>query len=588
MTLRTTWLRSQRHWICFGLGTVCATGLAVSGCSRAPLTRFQEMTSAPREAVAEPVSPASRPSEQPRPGDAVAQGDSSASGWRDRLSLTGRETRKEKERRYQEEFAEFGRRVMDSRESQRGDPFLDAEAAGRGFPPTDSLAPRPGTRSNAPSGEDGVARSGRAGAGSASIDTASLERRAPAEGLARTQPAPSGRPAEAGVARTSPPATTAPSGTRELSRLEQLRAELREERPALTEGIARSTPVAPPAAEGDRGPVLSQGQLNEGQVAPASTTAPTGIARTTGLSTPPPSAGEDLELRVQSLLAAADWQVSRGELEEAYRNVILAQQLAERGAVTFGPRDRHPTDVAQKVWEALSRERGATEIARSLPPPKLPDGARRRPVPPDAFAAAGERSWRMSGGQSEFGPDRDPLPVVEPRAPAGGATTAAAPGQHTAPEGARPLAAPLAAPSAQHNPVTVATITPEPAETSAEGGVVTALAEAPAAASPGAPPTVPAMATLPKADRPLPAPGPALEGPILAKVEPIQIPPHLSVASAKRLQPGAAEAPASRRPPWGLVGIVAGLLAAAYLFRRRWSAASVKASGSSLNPPTPE
>jgi hypothetical protein len=622
MVLRPEWLRLHRRWIGIGLGTVCATGLAISGCSRAPLTTFKEMTSAPPGSVDAATAPSRRSSEEPRSGDAVAK--SAPTGrWREWFSFSGRETRSDKARRYQEEFAEFGRRVRDSRNTGSRDPFLEYEASGREFPSTDSLSPRPKPR---PADEDQntIARADRSAPQAASLDPAAVERRAAEEGVTRTQ-------AEAVVQTTHTsraPTSNHPAGdpnvpgTREASRLDQLRAELRQERPAAAEGIVRLTPSAaalptderptnaPP--RGDRGVILSAGQLEErtptGSPVPAT-------ARGAAESTPPAAPSEeDAALRVQALLAAANWQAERGELEEAYRNVVLAQRLADRARLTYGPRDRRPEDLAQRIWEAFQRDRQVNELARSLPPPKLPPAAQRRPIPENVFAAGGAQSWRQVDGASLPRSESDSLPVVTPRqssksapgapsttGPANGGIAAATPSNPsaansslraarnevlTAAAGSASPNAPTAGSADTRNPVTVGGITPEPSAASGDQGVITAHAESVGPPGdptilpgPSMPITIPAMATLPKADRGLPAPGPALPGLPLAKGEASDVPPSLSVVGAKRLPPPGSttpEASPKSRLPWGLIGLIAFLLTAAYAFRRRWSAASVK------------
>lgn len=633
MVLRPYWLRLHRRWMCFGLGTVCATGLAICGCSRAPLTTFKELTSAPPGSV---DATARRSTEEPRSGDAVAKSSPGIGRWRERLSLTGRETRVDKSRRYQEEFAEFGRRVMDSRNAGSRDPFLEFEAAGREFPSTDSLSPRPKPRASEED-QNTVARADLSTRPGTAVDPASVERRTDPEGVTRTQAEAVVRTPNTGIAQTSSQsvASTDPPATRAASRLDQLRAELRSQPPATQEGVARITAsttapltTSPPTAapptntpptnsppRGDRGVILSAGQLEERT---PSTAVPPAIAAGAGESSSPnPSTPEDVALRVQALLAAANWQAERGELEEAYRNVVLAQRLADRAQVTYGPRDRRPEDLAQRIWEAVQRDREVNQIARSLPPPKLPPAAQRRPVPENAFAAGGEQSWRQAEGTGQLRAAPDSLPTVTPRVPAksvagtpstptpvAAAEAVAAPSQSSR-EGNRlpaeknpalasaagsgsPTASAVGAGGAPKNPITVGAIAPEPAVAPGGRDVVTAHAETVAAPGgadvppgPATPITVPAMATLPKADRGLPAPGPALPGLPLAKGEPSSTaPPSLSVTGAKRLPPppggGTSAAPAKSRLPWGLIGLVAVLLTAAYAFRRRWSAASVK------------
>ncbi len=624
MVLRPDWLRLHRRWIGIGLGTVCATGLAISGCSRAPLTTFKEITSAPPGSVDAASAPSRRSSEEPRSGDAVAKSAPTTGRWRDWLSFSGRETRSDKTRRYQEEFAEFGRRVMDSRNAGSRDPFLEYEAAEREFPSTDSLAPRPKPRSS-DEDQNTIARSDRSAPQAASIDPASVERRVAHEEVTSTQAEAVVRTPNTGMAATSnhSAGATNAAGTRETSRLDQLRAELRQERAATAEGIVRLTPsaAAPPTNEppanspprGDRGVILSAGQLEErtpmGPPTPAT-------ARGAGDPSPPLAPSEEeTAIRVQALLAAANWQAERGELEEAYRNVVLAQRLADRAQLTYGPRDRRPEDLAQRIWEAYQRDRQVSELARSLPPPKLPPAAERRPIPENAFAAGGAQTWRQVDKASLLPTGSDSLPVVTPRqssksapgtptatAPVQGGLAAATPKDPSAASGGLPApgtelrtsvtgaSSPNAptggADSAAKNPITVGAITPEPATDPSGQGVVTAHAQSVAAAddpaipsSLAAPITIPAMATLPKADRGLPAPGPALPGLPLAKGEPTEAPPSLSVTGAKRLptpNTSTPQSPTKSRLPWGLIGLVAALLTAAYAFRRRWSAASVK------------
>jgi hypothetical protein len=111
--------------------------------------------------------------------------------------------------------------------------------------------------------------------------------------------------------------------------------------------------------------------------------------------------------------------------------------------------------------------------------------------------------------------------------------------------------------------------------------VVTALAEdGPGAkrrrrdAAEAAGAAIPAMATLPKVE-PIPLDGPALGGPSLAQTQPPQAPPYLEVIGARQLPTETAEEPAPHRKTrvmWGLGALIAVIFAAAYAFRRRWSA----------------
>ena len=116
---------------------------------------------------------------------------------------------------------------------------------------------------------------------------------------------------------------------------------------------------------------------------------------------------------MQSLLASAEWLAAQGDLEQAYRNAMLAQHLAEKSQLTFGPLDREPGEVGQSVWNQVQIQRGAAAVAElNLPKPRLPSGAGRRPVPSDAFPGRDAGNWQQTAGATSAIAADGSLPVI--------------------------------------------------------------------------------------------------------------------------------------------------------------------------------
>ena len=599
MLLRPRWKRLRRHWVCYGIGTVCASTLAITGCSRAPMARFKEMTSAqPAQTADEPGETRAVSSERPDPRDAVASDEPRTADTEGRVTIVGDRDRRGSFKGYREGYADLRNRLLNRGSQVGGDPFLEADAnAARDFPATDSLAPQTKPPTTPPAVDNTVARADLTQRRGGAIGTASLQKSSVLEGVARTQP-----PSQPTV-----------------SRLEQLRAELRKQR----EGAATTseTLAVAPVGDTDRGQVLSTGgDTGEGIARTGPQARAEAERKTAALADTPPATpsgagasptatvAEDLTLRVQSLLVTADWLAGQGDLEQAYRNAMLAQRLADHGGLHFGPHDRQPTEVSRRIWEQIQGRDSSGELAKSLPAPKLPSAASRRPVPKGAFPGSDLVTWQKATGPSAIIPADGAMPVITPNRTA---DRPALPAPATAPqEKAEPPAQPLesledVAQGPVANPVTLAAID-KPAPVAAEtvkpaslpaptasppggkpagGGIVNAIAEAPA--KPGradkshAEPTgltVPAMASLPKAARAIPPQdGPALKGPQLARAKPDEsdAPPVLDVIGARKLPSGpGVEQPSKKRRGllWGVGALVVVLLGAALAFRRRWSA----------------
>ncbi|MFV0442479.1 MAG: hypothetical protein ACK5Q5_02800 [Planctomycetaceae bacterium] len=583
------------------------------------MARFKEATSAgpaTSQSAAEPTDEARRTAiSAPDPRDPVADSRRKEEGRvtivRDRESRSGL-------RSYREGYADLRDRVLRRDTSDRGDPFLDADAQRppENFPSTESLSPRSRTPER-PSIDGSVARADLQPKHDGNVGQASMQ-----------------RTTSAGVARTSPT-------TSQTSRLEQLRAELRNQQAAAT---AETVAVAS-AAETPRGTVLSDkearafpeqtaigvARISKSTVATTDSPRPqqdeirtASMARAAAPARPAPAdsvdpgaaattenASSDVVMRVQSLLTTAEWLASRGELDQAYRNAILAQHLAEYGKVSFGPADRRPSDVVHHIWQTMHETETGRALAEAVPKPResTPASAAETSArlavaskaPAGTFPAKNGFGWEKADGPSTLIPDASALPVIAPR---GTATPPVlrAPGAISAeetPEAASPELEQVAD-AESGSPISLTRIETVPAEVlaarrkRAQSEVVTALAEtSPAVAArrreANTEPTgltVPAMATLPKANRPLPGNvGPALRGPKLApppEVEPP--PPYLEVMGARQLPDrsgGATAEKSSKRPMlWGMGGLIAILLGAAYAFRRRWSAG---AAGKSSN-----
>lgn len=595
MLLRPKWLRLRGRWVCAGLGLVCVTGFSFSGCSRAPMARFKDLTSAPPQTSdADETSTASRStardrsdSEQPDPRDAVAARTAEREP-EGQVTIVADSPRRSTFKTYREGYASLRDRVLNRETSDSRDPFLESGASPEAnqFPATEALAPDAEGRVRTGNLDDSIARADLQPRRTAAVDTASLSRTGTNEGLVRTSP-----------------------GGTSSSRLDQLRAELREQRSAAPATAAAVAPVR----DTNRGTILSggSGSEEEGVVSTASPyparTAVAGQASSTSTTAGAETVAQpgDVALRVQSLLAAAEWMASQGQLEEAYRNAMLAQHLAEYSHLQFGPLDRNPNEVCQAIWDRAQAERGLAAVTLSLPKPKLPAGAERRAVPRNAFPGRDANSWQKSDAT-------EPLPVIAPRGTDPGPALAA-PLAAPAPASAGPTPPAVldhvasTAPANAGNPVTIARIDSEPApatapaaavvppatplpaapataEATPPSGVINALAQTPESSASQSPrgttePTtlsVPAMASLPTVSRTLPLDGPALAGPQLARTEPAEPPPYLEVIGARRVPEGDAAAPGEspRRQGvlWGLGGLVALMLGAAVMFRRRWSA----------------
>lgn len=610
MLTHLQWLRARRRWICYGVGVVCSAGLALQGCSRSQMSRFKELTSAPAassdDAPVDSTGISGRDADRPRSTDAVAD---SAAG-RKSLFGGGRNSGRDAASRYRDEYAEVSRKVLErSRESSR-DPFLNQpdSPSTKPFPSTDELAnvaqagaPR------RPAGADpvpGVVRTASSADRAGVIDPASRE---------RTQPP--------GVAHTGADPNAG------ASRLEELRAELRRQQAAsqdARQAAAGGINTAP--GPNDRGYGLSVQPADSPAVvklvanqAEASAEAPPQVA-------PPPtpnSGSEEIWLRVQSLLAAAEWLADRGDLEEAYRNAMLAQHLTDHAGLQLKAGDRHPSEVGQRIWVAMNRREDSIDIARQLPKPRLPSGAQSQPLPNGTFPIQDRLGWTKTDGPSSLIADANAMPVIVPRpgaappaaTPPAGVNKTPAAGQpianaRPAPPAAQPApAAPLAQakaappavakappqppakggprlPGGPKNPVSLAAIESSPdTATPPQPPVVTALAETPAApnaAAGAAEPagfTVPAMATLPRNAAPPNPAGPALARAPRERVAPA--PPNLEVVAARRLQAAAAQTEPRRRFPgviWGLGGLAVGIVGAVVWTRRRRQSAAPTSS----------
>ncbi|MCA9056687.1 MAG: hypothetical protein KDA75_22825, partial [Planctomycetaceae bacterium] len=251
MLLRPQWKRLRRHWVCYGIGTICASTLAFTGCSRAPMSRFKELTSAPATETAEqPSETRSVSTEQPDPRDAVATQKSSPSTQEGRVSIVGDGGRRGF-KQYREGYADLRNRLLNRGGTESGDPFLEAEAeAARDFPATDSLSPRR-TDERAPTADGPVARADLNRDSKAAVGVASMQRTLPQDDLRRS-PTPQGVATtgrQEGVVRTKPQ-------EKQTSRLEQLRAELRAQQAGDASDADSGVGIVR-AGDSNRGTVLS-------------------------------------------------------------------------------------------------------------------------------------------------------------------------------------------------------------------------------------------------------------------------------------------------------------------------------------------
>jgi hypothetical protein len=393
----------------------------------------------------------------------------------------------------------------------------------------------------------------------------------PTAGQQVTRPSVPQQPA--GVARTkapAPQATPQPAlAAAQPSRLEQLRSQLRTAAAVDARPASAAPPVSPD--RNDRGVLLSDGRpAAHADAAPAASveSSPAGPRATDAAAAPAEAApAEQLAPpeRVQSLLAAAEWQIEQGDLQQAYRNAIVAQRLMDQERVVIAQGERRPVDVARKVWRLMHEQ---SKPAAGSTAPEVQLAAQQEPVeaPADAFPAGRGRGWQAAE-----------LPQVRPlgSAPVDPQVAAAPPPPPVDP--ATPSAPDL-------SPVSLASIEgqAEPHAPRAAGGVVTAVAEvetstplnAPQASDATYGQTVPAMATFPRWDDRGPLNGPALTGPSLVPPQQIAPPPSLDVIGTQRLPEIGAESPTPGVPSgsvWGVAGLIAGVLVSAFAFRRRWS-----------------
>jgi hypothetical protein len=575
MLLRPKWMRRRGRWVCAGIGTLCLTTLAITGCSKAPMARFKSMTSASAESTAE-ATDAKRPetrnasTERPQPGEAVAKTGPSARA-EGRVTIVGDRGGNKGLQRYREGYADLRDRVLNRETTASSDPFLDTDRQ-NSFPSTEELA-APGGSSQTPAMDDSVARADIRSRDAHQVGVTSLQR----------------RPGNAGVAKTTPAPQPA------VSRIEQLRSELRK-----SQATTGSPPGFPGVSDTARGTVLADA-TSQSEAAPRGTASEAiGVARTshTAPTVAPPNAAPsnsaapleaspdslagtsqgqaNVALRVQSLLTTAEWMAARGELEQAYRNAMLAQHLADYGSVTIGPHDRSPAETAHKIWELAQRSGRGDAITQRLPKPKLPSAATRAPVPDDAFPVKAGLGWERTEGPSALPQIDGAFPVIAPRSSEAGGPQL--------PGTSQPSLDHVAA-AGGHSPVLISGIEAEPEA----APVVTALAESAAGPQLSSAPllnteptglTLPAMASLPKTPLTLPPQlGPALSGPTAAVPELEAPPPYLEVMGARQLPEQIAVAEGT--PPtrtgilWGLGGLSAILLGCIYAFRRRWAAGTV-------------
>ncbi len=158
-------------------------------------------------------------------------------------------------------------------------------------------------------------------------------------------------------------------GGRPRSRLEQLREQLRAQK-AAEEQQSQSEARFAIVPDTERGHLLSgpveRPLPNSATPAfvdriPGAGIVPTAVPADRSLTAPSPAADvaqsrEDVALRVQALLAGAEWQAAHGDLRQAYESAILARRLADTHSLSFGQGDRRPEDIARVVWDKLHRQ----------------------------------------------------------------------------------------------------------------------------------------------------------------------------------------------------------------------------------------
>ncbi|MEZ6055111.1 MAG: hypothetical protein R3C01_00260 [Planctomycetaceae bacterium] len=132
-------------------------------------------------------------------------------------------------------------------------------------------------------------------------------------------------------------------------------------------------------------------------------------------------------LRVQSLLAAAEWHIQNGELEQAYRNTITAQQLADSEGIVFVPGDRRPTEVSKEIWKRIDSGRNESSPSVEIRPTEQPSAGLA-----DRTSRYADQSMRTSGPSIQPGRSSRTLleePVDVPGAPRVNSSPAIRPAQ---------------------------------------------------------------------------------------------------------------------------------------------------------------
>lgn len=327
---------------------------------------------------------------------------------------------------------------------------------------------------------------------------------------------------------------------------------------------------------------------------PGSTSAdaPAGRVRLSGAAAPNAEAGSAEQdaaerqaktaLQVQSLLAAADWHVEQGDLQRAYQNAAFALRLADREKLAFEKGDRHPSDVARKIWRAMHEPAGSPAVTDDA---TIALSGRPAAAPRNAFPSTVAGGWQSIAASAPVSPRQSELPTVTPWKP-----TAPVPPTRGATLTSRIITTPIQ--TAPHEPDATASVSLASIESQSSDGnarprdiVVNAVAEVESqiplngpirgplhGPSLGAVPdepsmTVPAMAAFPKWDD---------RGPALAQPKQVPPPPSLEVIGSQRaaeMQPTATDSTIPAGTLWGLVGLIAGVIGSAFLFRKS-SAAS--------------
>ncbi len=558
--LRYRWARIRDQYLGPALVTVCLSGLTISGCSKGP---FGIAADAPKKPAGSLM--VEEPSDDEIRREAIARRGRNSEG-RVHLSSLGRKR--------------SSARSLSKTASR--DPFLASESGGS-----------PAANAS----QSSLAQSRRSSSGQ------------PASHGRKTPSTPTGTTPHEQVQVAVKPVSS-PDKTRPKSRLEQLREQLRMElnqRPQPSKSLAQRGENSS-EKRSDRGLLLSgNSQADQEQTATgkpsaeaasrtlsqadgtrdANRTSPLGAQSSEGETEAASSRHDQTAVRLQGFLAAADWQLQEGNLHQAYRNALLAQRIAEREQIQFGPGDRRPSELVAEIWNQIQAQQSGSEYVAA----NRPRSSALRTVSShttEARRAFSNNSLAL-GWTAVEQPEQEELPVVQPlprnrEARSGDPEPTGIKGEGTSGQPTIVPACPAEKPagSVTLSGIHVSAVKPRISERTEE--ITTAHAEFPSqdisaweqrekSSASQASFITPGMASIPKIE------GPSLQGPRLKKLNSEEqpgelVPPPLDLRAGGSQLPMVVTPGAEEHPQgwfWPLAGGVAILLAGISIYRRRFS-----------------